>query len=338
MCPLNFRDASLATETVHVKSRIVFIGSGTSEGVPRVTCLAREDPDCPACLSAMQPGSKDRRRNTSLLIQMPHPGQGVPLSHRDGYPTKLGTGVRTQTTAAPPDDGAGQPVRNIVIDAGKFFYQSAIDLFPKFRVHTLDAVVLTHAHADATGGLDDLRDWTNNNSQPSLPIYVRPEDIRDTLSHTAFYLVDRAKATGGGSVAKLQFLEVADRAFDIHGLRFTPLPVWHGRPHTANGYRFGDVCYIPDASEIPPETRALVEGCGLLVLDALRPVRTHGSHLTLEQAIEEVRRLRPKRALFTGMCHDIVHEATEAALRRLRDTDGLDVGLAYDGLALDVDL
>lgn len=294
-----------------MKSRIIFIGSGTSEGVPRVTCLARERPDCPACLSALQPGSRDRRRNTSLLIQMPVPNSG--------------------------GEAAG-PIRNILIDAGKFFYQSAIDLFPKFSVHTLDAVVLTHAHADAAGGLDDLRDWTNNNRQPFLPIYVRPEDVRDTLSHTAFYMVDRAKATGGGSVAKLQFLEVADKSFDIHGLRFTPLPVWHGPPNTANGYRFGDVCYIPDASDIPPETRALVQGCGLLVLDALRPVRTHGSHLTLEQAIEEVRRLRPKRALFTGMCHDIVHGPTEAALRRLMDTDGLYVGLAYDGLALDVDL
>ncbi|MSQ08521.1 MAG: MBL fold metallo-hydrolase [Dehalococcoidia bacterium] len=315
-----------------MKSRIVFIGSGTSEGVPRVTCLTREFPECPACLSAMRPGSKDRRRNTSLLIQTTRPGQAFPSSRREGVE------LRAQASHAPSDEGAAPPVRNILIDAGKFFYQSAIDLFPKFSVRTLDAIVLTHAHADAAGGLDDLRDWTNNNRQPSLPIYVRPEDVRDTLSHTAFYLIDRAMATSGGSIAKLQFLEVADKAFEIHGLPFTPLPVWHGRPHTANGYRFGDVCYIPDVSEIPPETRSLVEGCGLLVLDALRPLRTHGSHLTLEQAIEEVRRLRPQRTLFTGMCHDIVHEPVEAALRCLRETDGLEVGLAYDGMALDVDL
>ncbi len=293
-----------------MKSRIIFIGSGTSEGVPRVTCLTKERPDCPACLSAVRPGSKDRRRNTSLLIQHPHPDVAA---------------------------ATGQPVRNVLIDAGKFFYQSAIDWFPKFNVRTLDTVVLTHAHADAAGGLDDLRDWTNNNRQQSVPIFVRPEDMRDTLSHTAFYLVDMAKATGGGSVARLQFVEAADAPFDAGGVRFTPLPVWHGRPHTANGYRVGSVCYLPDVSEVPPATRALIEGCDLLIIDALRPVRTHGSHLTLEQAVEEARRLRPRRALFTGMCHDIVHEPVNAALALLKGSEGLDVQLAYDGMAVDVD-
>jgi phosphoribosyl 1,2-cyclic phosphodiesterase len=246
--------------------------------------------------------------------------------------------VREKTVVAAPGGIAAQPVRSILIDAGKFFYQSAIEWFPKFHVRTLDAVLLTHAHADAAGGLDDLRDWTNNNRQASVPIYVRPEDVRDTLSHTAHYLVDRSKATGGGSIAKLQFIEAADSPFEVHGLRFTPLPVWHGRPHSANGYRVGSTCYIPDVSEFPSETRALIEGCDLLILDALRPLRTHGSHLTLEQAIEEVRLLRPKRALFTGMCHDIVHGPVNAALARLKDSDGLDIQLAYDGLSMDVDL
>jgi phosphoribosyl 1,2-cyclic phosphodiesterase len=311
-----------------VKSRLIFIGSGTSEGIPRVTCLTKENADCPACLSAVRPGSKDRRRNTSLLIQRPHPDLVSPV-HR----------VRSSPSQG-EDSGGGHagPVRNVLIDAGKFFYHSAIEWFPKFQVRTLDAVVLTHAHADAAGGLDDLRDWTNNNRQASVPIFVRPEDVRDTLSHTAFYLVDRSKATSGGSTARLQFTEVADSPFEVHALRFTPLPVWHGRPYTANGYRVGGLCYIPDVGEVPPETRPLIQGCDLLILDALRPLRTHGSHLTIEQAIEEVRRLRPKRALFTGMCHDIVHERTDAMLRGLKDSDGLDISLAYDGLTLDVDL
>ena len=293
-----------------MNARIIFIGSGTSEGVPRVTCLAREGPACAACLSAVQPGSKDRRRNTSLLIQRPHPD--VALS-------------------------PAEPVGNVLLDAGKFFYQSAIDWFPKYQVRTLDAVVLTHTHADAAGGLDDLRDWTNNNRQPSIPVYVRRDDMAD-LGRLFFYLVDRSKMTSGGSVAKLTFSEVGPEAFEVAGVRFTPLPVGHGRPWSAYGYRFGGVCYLPDVGEIPDETRPLIEGCDLLILDALRPRRTHGSHLTLEQAVDEVRRLRPRRTLFTGMCHDIVHEPVNEELARLKETEGLDIQLAYDGLSVDVEL
>lgn len=275
-----------------------------------MTCIAREDPTCPGCLSAIRPGSKDRRRNTCLLVQAPHPA------------------VAAQT---------GQRVRNVMIDAGKFFYQSAIEMFPRFAVRTLDAVVLTHAHADAAGGLDDLRDWTNNNRQPQIPVYHRPEDL-DILSKTHYYLIETSNADTAGTMAKLQFREEGRKAFDVEGLLFTPLPVWHGRPYSANGYRFGGVCYLPDMSEMPDETRPLIEGCDLLIIDALRPRRTHGSHLTLEQAIDEARKLRPRRTLLTGMCHEIVHEPTNGALARLKETEGLDVQLAYDGLALDVDL
>jgi phosphoribosyl 1,2-cyclic phosphodiesterase len=258
----------------------------------------------------MQPGSKDRRRNTCLLVQLPH-----------------------------PDDAAltGQRVRSIMIDAGKFFYQSAIEMFPRFKVWSLDAVVLTHAHADAAGGLDDLRDWTNNNRQASIPIYYRPEDF-EILSRTHYYLFDRANADTAGSVAKLQFHEVGRAPLEVEGLQLTPLPVWHGRPYSANGYRFGSVCYLPDVSEIPEETRPLMAGCDLLIIDALRPRRTHGSHLTIEQALDEVRRHRPRRALLTGMCHELVHEQMNEALARLKASESLDVQLAYDGLAVDVEL
>jgi phosphoribosyl 1,2-cyclic phosphodiesterase len=125
------------------KSRIVFLGTGTSEGVPRVSCLTNPNSDCPVCPDAMKPGSPNRRRNTSLLIQR-----------------ELSDG-RTS---------------NIIIDAGKFFYESAMNWFPKYGVRTMDALVITHAHADAVGGFDDLRDWTNN-AQETLPIYLRETDL-----------------------------------------------------------------------------------------------------------------------------------------------------------------
>ena len=280
-----------------VATRVVFLGSGTSEGVPRVTCLTDEAQSCVVCMDAVRPGSKNRRRNTSLLIQR---------------------------------RGEDEQVRNIVIDVGKFFYESAIQWFPKFEARDLDAVVLTHAHADATGGLDDLRDWTNYRRHP-VQVFARKVDMR-VLSKTHYYLVPGQNTDSAGSVARLEF-ELFDKApFEVQGLGLVPLTVEHGKGFTTSGFRFGNVCYVPDTSGIPDETAHLMEDCDLLIIDALRPGSTHGSHLTVEQAIDEVKRLRPRRAVFTDMAHDVDHQPVNRRLRKLMDSDGLDIELAFDGM------
>jgi phosphoribosyl 1,2-cyclic phosphodiesterase len=285
------------------KSRIVFLGTGTSEGVPRVSCLTNPDSNCLVCPDAVKPGSPNRRRNTSLLIQR---------KFSDG---------RTS---------------NVVIDAGKFFYESAIQLFPKFDVRTIDALVITHAHADAVGGFDDLRDWTNN-AQESLPIYLREVDL-EVVEQLFYYLVDRNKQTGGGGVAKLSFDTIDSTPFKADGLELTPLPVEHGKNWECFGYRFGDVSYISDASAISEKTADLVQGSEILVLDALRPARTHGTHFTVEEAIDQARRLGVKRTLLVDATHDIDHFPVNDELAKLKDSEGLDIQYAYDGLEVAVEL
>ncbi|NQW19726.1 MAG: MBL fold metallo-hydrolase [Chloroflexi bacterium] len=284
-------------------SRIVFLGTGTSEGVPRVSCLTNPDSKCVVCPDAINLGSPNRRRNTSILVQR-----------------KLSRG-RTS---------------NIVIDAGKFFYESAIQWFPKFDARTIDALVITHAHADAVGGFDDLRDWTNN-GQESLPIYIRETDLVSVES-LFYYLVDRTKQTGGGGVAKLDFEIIDATPFSADGLEMIPLPVEHGRGHEIFGYRFGSVSYISDASAISEDTAALVAGSELLVLDALRPSRTHGTHFTVEEAVEQAHRLGAPRTLLVDATHDIDHIPVNAELAKLRDSEGLDIQYAYDGLDVEINL
>ena len=132
---------------------IVFLGTGTSERVPRVTCLSKKQGNCTVCLDALNRGSKNFRRNTSLLIQ-----------YEDLERFK----------------------RNVIIDTGKSFYESALSFFPRSGVHSIDAVIISHAHADAIGGLDDLRDWTNN-AQKTIPVFVRGIDM-ETISKTHFLL------------------------------------------------------------------------------------------------------------------------------------------------------
>eukprot|EP00262_Sarcandra_glabra_P001270 TRINITY_DN11305_c0_g2_i3.p1 TRINITY_DN11305_c0_g2~~TRINITY_DN11305_c0_g2_i3.p1 ORF type:complete len:306 (-),score=36.73 TRINITY_DN11305_c0_g2_i3:451-1368(-) len=247
------------------QSEIIFLGTGTSEGIPRVSCLTNPLKTCAVCSKAAQPGNKNRRRNTSILIR---------------YPSSPGR-------------------CNILIDAGKFFYHSALRWFPNFGIRTIDAVIITHSHADAIGGLDDLRDWTNN-VQSHIPIYVAKRDF-EVMKKTHYYLVDTSVITPGAAVSELQFNIIKEEPFIVHNLKVTPLPVWHGPGYRSLGFRFGNICYISDVSEIPEETYALLKDCDILILDALRPDRSSTTHFGLPRALEEVRKIQPKRTFFTGM-------------------------------------
>ncbi|KAJ4848082.1 hypothetical protein Tsubulata_026722 [Turnera subulata] len=284
------------------KSEIIFLGTGTSEGIPRLSCLTNPLKTCPVCSKAVEPGNKNRRLNTSILLRHPSPSG----------------------------------MRNILIDAGKFFYHSALRWFPEFGLRTIDAVIITHSHADAIGGLDDLRDWTNN-VQPHIPIFVAPRDF-EVMKKTHYYLVDTSVIIPGAAVSELQFNIINEEPFFVNELKITPLPVWHGPGYRSLGFRFGNVCYISDASEIPEETYPLLKDCEILILDALRPDRSSSTHFGLPRALEEVRKIKPKRTLFTGMMHLMDHDVVNAYLAKLKETEGLDVELSYDGLSIPVRL
>lgn len=282
------------------QSEIIFMGTGTSEGIPRVSCLTDPLKKCSVCTKALEPGNKNRRLNTSILIR---------YSRQSGR-------------------------RNILIDVGKFFYHSALRWFPAFGIRTIDAVIITHSHADAIGGLDDLRDWTNN-VQQFIPIYVPKRDF-EVMKKTHYYLVDTSVIIPGAAVSELQFNIIHEEPFIVHDLQFIPLPVWHGRGYRSLGFRFGDICYISDVSDIPEETYPLMENCEILIMDALRPDRSSSTHFGLPRALEEVRKINPKRTLFTGMMHLMDHEKVNEELEKLMETEGLDVQLSHDGLRIPV--
>lgn len=284
------------------QSEIIFMGTGTSEGIPRVSCLTNTLKKCPVCTNAVELGNKNRRLNTSILIRHARSSERY----------------------------------NILVDAGKFFYHSALRWFPAYGLRTIDAVIITHSHADAIGGLDDLRDWTNN-VQPTIPIYVAKRDF-EVMKKTHYYIVDTSVVVPGAAVSDLQFNIISEDPFIVHGLKITPLPVWHGLGYRSLGFRFGNICYISDVSEIPEETYQLLKNCELLILDALRPDRSSSTHFGLPKALEEVRKIQPKRTLFTGMMHLMDHEKVNEYLKQLMETEGLDVQLSYDGLRVPVTL
>ena len=93
------------------------------------------------------------------------------------------------------------------------------------------------------------------------------------------------------------------------------------------GFRFRDTAYVTDVSEIPESSIPLLEGLDTIIIDALRP-KPHPTHLSIAQALAMVERLRPRRAFFTHIAHDLGHQATNSSLPS-------HVQLAYDGLRLE---
>lgn len=192
--------------------------------------------------------------------------------------------------------------------------RTVIDTTPEFRLQmlraradTLDAVLLTHSHADHINGFDDLRQFRFGSPDP-VPVYGSPETL-DWIRHHFSYIW-RAPCQGGG-LPKVD-LRPLTGPVELHGLHIVPIPVRHGAL-TVYGYRVGGFAYLSDVSAIPPAAAALLRGLDVLVLDAVR-YRPHDTHFHLEQAVAVARELGPARTLFTHLNHDFLHARLAAEL------------------------
>jgi phosphoribosyl 1,2-cyclic phosphate phosphodiesterase len=244
--------------------------------------------------------------------------------------TFLGTGTSTGVptvgcrcrvcTSSDPHDYRTRPSlllefdeRVVIFDTTQDFRQQA--LREGFR--RLDAAVFTHAHADHVLGLDDIRVFYFRQGQP-IPIYADPRCMA-SIRRIFAYIFDGTYKYGG--VAKLD-PHVIEGEFELWGLKLIPVPVLHGDLPVL-GFRFGKAAYVTDFSTIPDASLALLEGLDVLILDALRH-KPHPTHSNLEQSLALVERLKPRRALFTHIAHEMAHEETNATLPA-------HVRLAYDG-------
>jgi phosphoribosyl 1,2-cyclic phosphate phosphodiesterase len=228
-----------------------------------------------------------------------------------------------------PRDQRLRPSIYLSLDDGlSVLVDTATDLRQQALRHGLtrvDAVLFTHSHADHVMGLDELRRF-NVLQRAAIPAYAdkrTAEDLRRTFS----YVFSPPEEKGGG-VPQVE-LQVIDGAFAIGSLKIQPVPLLHGK-RPILGFRFGAFAYLTDCNAIPGESWPLLEGLDILVLDALRH-RPHPTHFSVNEALEVVARLRPRQTYFTHICHDLPHAATNKAL-----PDGVE--LAYDGLALDVEV
>ncbi|HSM78810.1 MAG TPA: MBL fold metallo-hydrolase [Bryobacteraceae bacterium] len=241
-----------------------------------------------------------------------------------GVPT-LGCDCRVCHSADPRDRRLRPSIliqwegRNILIDTTPDFRQQAL----RENIERIDAILYTHAHADHILGLDDLRPF-NYKQQASIPIYGSEETLGN-IQNVFRYVFENHNPKA--AVPKVDVHVLNGGCVDLFGLPVQPVRLKHGKGVT-NGYRFGPAAYLTDHSEIPQDTLDRLHGLDLLFLDALRH-RPHPTHSTVAQSLETVAVLKPKRAFFTHISHDLPHAETEASLPE-------NVRLSYDGLRLEV--
>jgi phosphoribosyl 1,2-cyclic phosphate phosphodiesterase len=210
--------------------------------------------------------------------------------------------------------------RNVVIDTTPDFRYQAM----RHGIERLDAIVYTHSHADHILGLDDIRPF-NLKQRGVVPIYASVETLA-TLRRTFAYIFEEASA--GSTLPGVELYTISG-PFNLFGATIIPIPAIHG-PTPVLGFRFGSAAYLTDFSQIPAASKEQLLGLDDFILDALRYV-PHPMHSNVEQSLALVEELKPKRAWFTHICHDLGHAETNAKLPE-------NVRLSYDGLRFEVAL
>lgn len=209
--------------------------------------------------------------------------------------------------------------RNVLIDTTPELRLQAV----RAGLDRLDAVLVTHQHADHVSGFDDLRRFCDL-QQAAVPCYANAATIQRLREMFSYVLESADKGFFEIPVVEMH---AVDGPFDLFGHTVTPVPLVHSK-WACFGYRIGDFAYCTDVNRIPPESMALLRGLDTLVLGALRH-RPHVAHFTVAEALAAIAELRPRRALLTHLCHDLEHEALAAELPP-------GVAPAFDGLMLDL--
>ncbi|XXG68347.1 hypothetical protein AAC387_Pa06g1455 [Persea americana] len=320
----SFSDPDSKNHPSSSSSSLVFLGTGCSSAVPNVTCLLQpSDPPCSVCIQSLSVPPElnpNYRCNTSLLVD---------YFHADGKHNY------------------------ILIDVGKTFREQVLRWFTHHKIPRVDSIILTHEHADAVLGLDDIRTvqpYSPTNDIEPTPIYLT-QFAMDSIAAKFPYLVQKKLKEGQEvrRVAQLDWKIIEDHSgkpFIASGLQFVPLPVMHGEDYVCLGFLFGEksrVAYISDISRFIASTENLISKTGdgqldLLILDTLYKKGSHNVHFCLPQSLDAVKRICPKEALFIGMTHEFDHHKDNEFLAEWSRREGILVKLAHDGLRIPIDL
>jgi phosphoribosyl 1,2-cyclic phosphodiesterase len=312
--------------------KVLFVGTGVSTAIPNIAHVLERSKGpnpCLVCQDALASplSSRNKRNNVSIA-----------LLFQENSKDKC-----------------------VLVDVGKTMRDAVISLLPRHGVEEVHSILITHGHADAMMGLDDVRDLQkvervviSSPDHPNgtaigfrilsgpLPIYLTSETMQ-AINRVFPYItgpsqyLDKETNVIERRVALVAFNTIEDTALlNLHGLAVKCFPVWHGGKYVSLGFNFGnpgEFVYISDVKIIPQESwdyLVSLPQIQVLVLDVLDWDGIF-SHMGMHEALAICDKLQPKAAYFTGMCCELgLHDDIEQYLQQRSPN----YHLAYDGLVL----
>ncbi len=201
---------------------------------------------------------------------------------------------------------------SILIDAGPEFRLQSI----RSGIRRIDLLLITHEHYDHIGGLDDLRPY-NYMQKSAIPVITTP-GCKESIHRRYDYMFEPGKTPGSVDLN----IETSSQVVQLNDCKITPIPVMHGHLKIY-GFRINDLAYVTDASYIPEESLKLIEGCKVLILNALRWEPKHPTHFTIPEAVEVAKKTGIPEVYFVHMSSYVYHEDTNLRLPN-------NMKLAYD--------
>jgi len=209
-------------------------------------------------------------------------------------------------------------------------YAYVIDCGPDFRYQMLrancdkiDGVVFTHEHSDHVAGLDDIRPFCFR--QGPLPIYAHERVIKTFHERFAYVFETENRYPGSPTV---ETIEIMNEPFTLGDLTVIPINLYHNKLQVF-GYRFKNFAYLTDIKTVEKDEIKKLNNLDVLVVSALR-IEPHHSHFNLEEALEFINLIKPKKAYLTHISHMLgFHDEVQQMLPD-------NVYLAYDNLELNL--